>query len=106
MAVTLGVEVREVPALEEVKFLRDQTGFVTCMALSPDGTLLALGSEKKIELWDVASGSCTATLTNHQNWVVAPAFVPGSDFLASGSFGKTVVLWGLPAQTPPDQPRP
>ncbi|BER91702.1 hypothetical protein M15_04460 [Atrimonas thermophila] len=40
VAVTLGVEVREVPSLGEVKFLRAQTGFVTCMALSPEGELI------------------------------------------------------------------
>jgi WD40 repeat protein len=93
VGVVLGVRFFEVPTFREVRSIRAQTGFVNCMALSPDGALLALGSEKNVELWNVATGELLRVLRGHTNWVRSVTFAPDGAFLASGSDDTTVRLW-------------
>jgi WD40 repeat protein len=49
-----------------VRTLTGHTGWVNSVSFSPDGRLLASGSEDKtIKLWRVADGSLVRTLTGH-----------------------------------------
>src|SRR5438067_5642286 len=49
----------------------------TTLFRSPDGSLLASGSEDKmIRLWDVQSGQCLNILRGHENQVRSVAFSP------------------------------
>jgi WD40 repeat protein len=74
--------------------LAGHTGDVRCLAFGPDGKTLASGSkDRSIKLWDVASGTNTATLEGHTGAVRCLAFSPGGKVLASGSEDRTVRLW-------------
>ncbi len=63
------------------------------MALSPDGSRLAVGS-REILLWSTADGKQLRKLEGHTSFVGALAFTPDGSRLASGS-GDGVRLWDV-----------
>jgi len=63
------------------------------MALSPDGSQLAVGS-REILLWSTADGKQLRKLVGHTSFVGALAFTPDGSRLASGS-GDGVRLWDV-----------
>ena len=70
----------------------DESLALTSIAYSPDGTMIASGSEdKKVRLWNVASGKLDAVLPVHQGNVSAVAFSPDGSLLASAG-DKSVVV--------------
>ena len=78
---------------------------VVSMAFSPDGNILAVGSDDdKIRLWNITHNFEVATpirppLSGHGGPVYSVAFSPDGYTLASGSGDDTVRLWNLPSTT-------
>ncbi|MEH2446124.1 MAG: serine/threonine-protein kinase [Nostoc sp.] len=67
---------------------------VLTVAFSPDGKILATGSDDNtIKLWEVNSGQLICTLVGHSWSVVAVAFTADGETLLSASCDKTVKLW-------------
>ena len=48
-----------------------------------------------MRLWNVNTHECYATFTGHQSWVLAVAFHPDGNTLASSSADGTIKLWNI-----------
>ncbi len=69
---------------------------VWALAFSPDGKIIASGSQDKtIQLWDIEKRSKLATLKAHVGWITAVAFSADGKTLASGDANKVIKLWGV-----------
>ena len=69
---------------------------VVCVAWSPDTTALAVGGghqNKKVYLWDAATGQQTRILEGHTNIINEVAWGPDGKILASCSRDQTIRLW-------------
>lgn len=76
--------------------LEGHTELVQALAITPDGTILASGSEdNSIKLWDLATGRELRTLTGHGRRVRALAITPDGKTLASGGGDAAIKLWDL-----------
>ena len=65
------------------------------LAFSPDGSILASGSEDdSIRLWNVSTGRYIGGFWEHEAGVETLAFSPDGTILASGG-GDTVSLWNV-----------
>jgi WD40 repeat protein len=77
----------------------------TRIAFAPDGKTLATGGDDgKVNIWDVASGRLTATLTGHSQPYTFLRYSPDGKRLLTGSVGVTEVVRvapGLPGKGPP-----
>ncbi len=66
------------------------------LAFSPDGSLLACGSEDStIKLWHTITGELIATFTGHLSDVYRVTFSPDGNILTSGSSDGTVRCWDV-----------
>jgi len=85
--------------LSEVGLLEGHTDWVQCVTFSPDGSILASGSEDKtICLWDVAEQRQVGLLKGHTGRVHSVTFSADGKTLVSGGWDNTIRLWDVAEQ--------
>lgn len=69
---------------------------ISTSAFSPDGTNLATGADdSKVKIWNVQSGFCFVTFSDHTAPVTAVAFLPSGSVVVSASLDGTVRAFDL-----------
>ena len=105
-----GVELQEANFAEsrfEQSVFSEPFSAIYCVAFSPDGQCLAVGSANvEIGVWQVARWKPIRTLSGHLGRVWSVAFRPDGARLASGGEDGLVRLWEVSTgQVPEDAPR-
>ena len=66
---------------------------ISSMAFSADGSMVAIGASKEVQLWNSSEGVLKNTLFGHIGGVECVAFNPVDNTLASGGSDETIHIW-------------
>jgi WD40 repeat protein len=81
---------------ECLKTLKDHSGIVSSLAITPDGEKLISASwDDTIKIWNLTSGELLHTLTDHTNDVECVAITPDGQTLLSAGWDRTIKIWDL-----------
>ncbi|KAG0143927.1 hypothetical protein CROQUDRAFT_672674 [Cronartium quercuum f. sp. fusiforme G11] len=71
---------------------------ISCIAWSPDDSVLLTGSDCTIKMWNTRTGDCIATMVKHEYDVSALSWLPDGHGFVSGGMDSDVLFWDLKGQ--------
>ncbi|KAE8353294.1 WD40-repeat-containing domain protein [Aspergillus coremiiformis] len=80
-------------------YVLESHGNWPCIAFSPSGAKLALGSYNGVRVWDTSTGVLQQELEQQRNRTTVVAFSPDEKLIASGSNDARLRLWDLTTGT-------
>ncbi len=81
-----------------LRSFKGHTGKVNCLELSPNGKMLASGSDdKSILIWDLTTGKLLKTLKGHEWNVTSVAWTIDGNYLSSTCNDGNTIIWDLAA---------
>jgi RNA polymerase sigma factor (sigma-70 family) len=95
------VQMWDIATGKEIHSFRGHDERVNCVAISPDGRMLATGaSDKTFRLWEVASGEERKRVQGHEGFVNSVDFSPDGKLLAAASDDAPIFIWDAYASEP------
>jgi WD40 repeat protein len=80
----------------EIDPVDEEAAVPTCVAISPNGQLVAAGADDhRVRLWNLSDGTLITQLREHADWVRAVAFHPAGKKLLTGGDDRVVLIWDL-----------
>lgn len=80
--------------LKRTREFKGHSGIITTMDISPDGRVLATGSEEQtVRLWSIAEGKLLKTLSEFRSTVTGVRFSPKGDLLAVSQYANRIALY-------------
>jgi WD40 repeat protein len=83
----------------ETQFELDNLEPVTSIAISPAGSLVAVGLHDKTKVWDYSTKVLVEDSLEQSGDIVTVAFSPDGKMLATGSADGSVILWKVDGNT-------
>ena len=78
------------------RILTGHTGWVTAVAVTPDGRWAISGSgDQTLKVWNLKTGTEERTLTGHTNSIIAVAVTPDGRRAISTAYDSTLKVWDL-----------
>ncbi|GAA5862183.1 hypothetical protein JCM3774_004812 [Rhodotorula dairenensis] len=77
------------------KIFREHADPVSCIAWSPDDSILLSAAETIIKMWNTETGVCIATLARHDYAIGALAWLPDGRGFVSGGMDSKICFWDL-----------
>ena len=89
------------------KILLGHSGPVSALAFAPRSKgnnrrqlmMVSAGQDCLVKIWDISSGECVNTLTEHTGQIWSVCFHPDGDCFATGSFDYSIKIWDLATGT-------
>ena len=96
VACSIGIWMYDAEMDKALDLLTGHTNWVLSVAFSPDGSLLASGSDDKtVRVWDVSTSTELWTRHEHNGRTTDVVFSPDGKTLASASEDYTIRLWDV-----------
>ena len=93
---SIGIWMYDTETDKALDLITGHTHWVTSVAFSADGSLLASGSvDSTVRLWDAHTGAELHTMQGHEHSIKDVAFSPDGSLLASTGEDGTIQLWDV-----------